>query len=392
MQGPIIRVLGIGNGGCNAVTQILRQEVGGVELFALDTDVRKLKDSEIPNRLTLGGDITGGLGTGGDPNVGARAAEASQREIEEILSGSHMVFVTAAMGGGTGTGAAPVVCRMAKDLGALTVAVCTRPFGFERKLRLQTALQGIEEISDTVDAFIVIDNQRLLEQVDKHTRLTDAFAIADDVLRQAVQGVSDLITIPGTINVDFADVQSVLADAGPVLMGMGEAPHDAPSDDIVQKAVASPLLDNGIVGATNILLNVTIGPETSLWQVHEIADAVARATQTDAPNVIFGTVVDDSMSGRVKLTILAASFTTPIMTHRATETRSFGRPTSSSRPTAPQRSTPASPPRTQRSVETPPELPPVPPAPASNSDDLDMPTFVRRQLERQQREDDSSRG
>lgn len=375
MQGPVIRVFGVGNGGCNAVAQILRQEVGGVELFALDTDVRKLKDCDLPNRITIGHDVTSGLGTGGDPALGAQAAEASARDIEQALAGANMVFVTAAMGGGTGTGAAPVICRMAKDLGALTVAVCTKPFGFERKVRAQHAQQGIDTIADVVDAFIVIDNQRLIEQVDKHTRLTDAFAMADDVLRQAVQGVSDLITIPGTINVDFADVCAVLRDAGPVLMGMGEAGAESPSEDVVQRTIASPLLENGIIGATNILLNVTIGPDTSLWQVHDIADSVARATQTEAPNVIFGTVVDDSLGQTVKLTLLAAAFTTPVTTHRAADSRPLGR---------------SVPPR--RAEPRPGEaasLPPIPPPPGGGSaQDLDMPAFVRRQLDRQGRSEE----
>ncbi len=383
MQGPIIKVIGVGNGGCNAVAQILAREVTGVELYAADTDVRKLKDCAVPNRITLGAETTGGLGTGGDPVLGARAAEASQRDLEALLQGAHMVFVTAAMGGGTGTGAAPLICRMAKDLGALTVAVCTRPFGFERKQRLQTAKAGIDQVADMVDSYIVIDNQHLIEQVDKHTRLTDAFALADDVLRQAVQGVSDLITIPGTINVDFADVHSVLHEAGPVLMGMGEAPIDASADDVVNKTVASPLLENGIIGATNILLNVAIGPEASLWQVHDIADAVARATQTDAPNVIFGTVVDPELSGKVKLTLLAAAFVNLPGMARAAEPRASARPTVTQTFTTPPRR-PAAP----TSLEPPAQTPiPPPPAPSSGSDDLDMPTFVRRQLDRQNRQD-----
>jgi len=380
MQGPVIRVLGVGNGGCNAVTQILKQDVAGVDLIAVDTDVRKLKDCEVPNKLILGHDVTGGLGTGGDPQLGAQAAEASAREITELLKGANMVFVTAAMGGGTGTGAAPVICRLAKEQGALTVAICTKPFAFERKHRLQTAQAGIDEIGETVDAYVVIDNQRLLEHADKQTSLMAAFAMADDLLRQAVQGVSDLITIPGTINVDFADVQSVLADAGPVLMGLAEAAQDAPPDEIVQRTVASPLLENGILGATNILLNVMISPEVSLWQVHEIADAVARATATEEPNVIFGTVVDPALKGRIKLTLLAASFTTPIQSYRA-DSRNLGR-----QPAA----TPAPPRRQSREIDTPQPLPPIPPTPAASpgtdQSDLDMPTFIRRQFEREKRE------
>jgi cell division protein FtsZ len=382
MQGPVIRVIGVGNGGCNAVSQIQRHEVAGVELFAFDTDVRKLNNCPVLNRLALGRDITNGLGAGGDPEVGRQAAEASQREIEAALSGAHMVFVTAAMGGGTGTGAAPVICRLAKELGALTVAVCTKPFRFERQRRLNTALEGIQAVAEGVDAVIVIDNQRLFEHVEKGTRLTDAFAIADDVLRQAVQGVSDLITIPGTINVDFADVCAVLRDAGPVLMGMTECPVNTPSSDIVQKAVASPLLENGIAGASNLLLNVTIGPDSSLWQVHELADAVAAATGTEMPNVIFGTVVDDEMLGRLKLTILAASFTGNVAPQRSRfEQQRSAQPTGSSTSfSLPPRGTAQAPALGGGAGA----LPSVPPPPAGAGDDLDMPTFVRRERERRE--------
>ncbi|MBI5832825.1 MAG: cell division protein FtsZ [Armatimonadetes bacterium] len=409
MNGPIIRVIGVGNGGCNAVSQIMRSDVSGVELFAVDTDVRKLRDCAAPNKIVIGQDVTQGLGCGGDPEQGRRAAESSAKDLENVLSGAHMVFVAGAMGGGTGTGAAPVICRMAKDMGALTVGICTKPFRFERQRRMATAMMGIEECGDSVDALITIDNQRLFDQVDKHTRLTDAFALVDDVLRQAVQGVSDLITIPGTINVDFADVCSVLRNAGPVLMGMSESPVDAPSTDIVSRTVASPLLENGIVGATNLLLNITCGPDLSLWQVHDIADAVAQATQTDMPSTIFGTVIDEQMKGKLRLTILAASFVETAGT-QAQNPLTSGRPLYSNPPTL-RRTTPSGgtpigsglPPAgggfqsssSSSSLSTPsapasspggsgiPGLPTMPP-PASGSpeSDLDMPTFVRRNLER----------
>jgi len=314
------------------------------------------------------------------------------------------------MGGGTGTGAAPAICRMAKDMGALTVGICTKPFRFERQRRMATAMMGIEECGDSVDALITIDNQRLFDQVDKHTRLTDAFALVDDVLRQAVQGVSDLITIPGTINVDFADVCSVLRNAGPVLMGMSESPVDAPSTDIVSRTVSSPLLENGIVGATNLLLNITCGPDLSLWQVHDIADAVAQATQTDMPSTIFGTVIDESMKRKLRLTILGASFVETAGAQSQNPLTS-GRPLYSNPPTL-RRTNPtggaapagggyggaasvsssgfAATPSAPSGAGTSPSggsgipgLPSMPP-PASGSpeSDLDMPTFVRRNLER----------
>jgi cell division protein FtsZ len=391
MQGPIIRVIGVGNGGCNAVSQIMRSDVTGVELIAMDTDVRKLRDCPAANKVIIGHDVTQGLGCGADPELGLAAAQSSQKEIEQVLAGAHMVFVTAAMGGGTGTGAAPVICRLAKEMGALTVAVCTKPFRFERQRRMNTALLGIEQVAEAVDAYIVIDNEHLLEMVDKHTRLTDAFALADDVLRQAVQGVSDLITIPGTINVDFADVCSVLREAGPVLMGLSELPAEAPSSDIVQKAVNSPLLDNGIVGASNLLLNVTVGPDTSLWQVHDIADAVAAATQTEMPSVIFGTVVDDQMKGRIKLTILAANFQSPQVSRPQDHPYGSGRPLYHNPPSLRRgtsgagsgsgASAPASGAAPGGSSAIP-GLPHVPPPASAPDNDLDMPTFVRRNLER----------
>ena len=403
MNGPVIRVIGVGNGGCNAVSQIMRSDVSGVELFAVDTDVRKLRDCAAPDKIVIGQDVTQGLGCGGDPEQGRRAAESSAKDLEHVLSGAHMVFVASAMGGGTGTGAAPVICRMAKEMGALTVGICTKPFRFERQRRMATAMMGIEECGDSVDALITIDNQRLFDQVDKHTRLTDAFALVDDVLRQAVQGVSDLITIPGTINVDFADVCSVLRNAGPVLMGMSESPVDAPSTDIVSRTVASPLLENGIVGATNLLLNITCGPDLSLWQVHDIADAVAQATQTDMPSTIFGTVIDEGMKGRLRLTILAASFVEtagaqtqnpltsgrPLYNNPPTLRRSnpvsgggYTSPTPSSSATAPSASVPSTPSASPSGSGIPglPSMPP--PSGGSTEADLDMPTFVRRNLER----------
>ncbi len=377
MQSPVIRVVGVGGGGVNAVTQISQRGVAGVELYAIDTDVRKLNHCAVDNKLVIGHNITNGLGAGGEADTGFKCAEASARELEELLSGAHMVFVTAAMGGGTGTGAAPVVCRLAKDLGALTVAVATKPFRFERQQRMNVALGGIEHLREAVDALIVIDNQKLFDQCDKQTSLIDAFAMVDDVLRQAVQGVSDLITVPGTINVDFADVSAILRDAGPVVMGMGEAPADSASADVVAKTVASPLLEHSIVGATNLLLNVTIGHDTSLWQVHDIADAVAAATRTEMPNCIFGTVIDDQLRGRVKLTVLAANFDDGVARQPAGEWR---QPVAAT-------STPASPPSqpvnrgTTGGAGQDYGLPRVPPV-GGAQDDIDVPTFVRRQQQR----------
>lgn len=391
MSETVIKVVGVGNGGVNAVSQIVRSQVAGVQTFALDTDHRKLLNVDVPNTLVIGDDVTEGLGCGGDPEKGRQAAESSAKEIEAVLAGSDMVFVTAAMGGGTGTGAAPVICRIARDLGALTVGLCTKPFLFERQRRMATAQMGIEECAANVDAIITVDNQRLFEQVDKHTRLTDAFGMVDDVLRQAVQGISDLIFIPGMINVDFNDAKSVLQNAGPVLMGMGEASTETSSSEIVSRVISSPLLDNGIVGATQLLLNITGGPELTLWQVNELAGAVAQATQTDETSTIFGTVIDPAMAGRLRLTILAASFIDTVAAHHAPHGSSrplhtpARRPAPAPTPTYTPRSTP---PPAPAPAPTPPPAAPAPPADAgpATGDDLDMPTFVRRNLERRRRD------
>ncbi|HIE51195.1 MAG TPA: cell division protein FtsZ [Armatimonadetes bacterium] len=366
-MGPDIRVVGVGGGGCNAVSRMMEVGIAGVEFIALDTDAYKLRECQAGHKLAIGQALTGGLGTGGDVGLGRQAAEQSQKEIQGALEGADMVFVTAAMGGGTGSGAASVVASLAKSLGALTVGVATTPFHLERQRRMRTALQGIAALRGQVDAIIVIHNQRLLSLVDRRTSIIEAFTLADDVLRQAVQGVAELVTVPGLINVDFADVRAVLEDAGPALMGSAAGPSDRPAVELVEAAVASPLLDNGIVGATEILLNVTFGPDTTLHQVNHIADEVAKATGTSMPNVVFGAVSDPQMHGQVKITIIATGFREGTQPYYA-EGRGMAERAREQRP-AP-----------SPEVETQPLLVPQFEAEVVPGD-LDMPTFLRRGLQ-----------
>jgi len=306
--GPDIRIVGVGGGGCNAITRMMERGIFGVSYIAMDTDSQKLRETKAEQKVALGQNITGGLGAGGDVGKGRLAAEQSYKEIKGALDGADMIFITAALGGGTGTGAAPFVAQVAREVGALTMAVVTTPFEFERKRRMQIAQQGIQALSEWVNAYLVIHNQRLFQITDRRTTLLEAFQLADDVLRQAVQGIAEVVTRPGLINVDFADVRAVLQSAGPVLMGLAEAPDDRPAEDIVKMAVSSPLLDSGIIGATNLLLNMTISPQTPLHQVYAIADAVARETCTEEPNIHFGAVVDPEIRSRVRLTVIATAF------------------------------------------------------------------------------------
>lgn len=331
-MGPEIRVIGVGGGGSNAISHMIDMGVSGVDFIAVDTDVQKLSRCRAEHKLAIGQTVTRGLGTGGNQALGQEAAEQSHKEIKGILEKADMVFVTAGLGGGTGTGAVPVIAGMARSLGALTVGVVTTPFHFERQRRMRAAQAGIAALRDQVDAIVVIHNQRLFEIVDARTSIKEAFALVDEILRQAVQGMSDLITVPGTINVDFADVRSVLQGAGPVLMGVSTGPSDRPAADLVKAAVASPLLENGIQGATEILLNVYIGPDTSLHQVYAAADAVAEAAGTPSPNVIFGAVVDPQMRGKMGLTIIAAGFGQATEPLRLPEGRAQPHPLPSVRP------------------------------------------------------------
>jgi cell division protein FtsZ len=307
--GARIRVVGVGGGGSNAVNRMVRSTVKGIDFIAVNTDAQALDGCEAKTKLRIGDKLTQGLGVGGDPELGRQAAEESRKELSEALAASDMVFLTAGMGGGTGTGAAPVIADIAKGAGALTVGVVTKPFTFEGLKRRQTAEQGIGMLGERVDTLITIPNDRILEVVNKKTSMQDAFGIADDVLRQAVQGISDVITVPGVINVDFADVRTVMAEQGAALMGIGYGSGDARAADAARAAIASPLLETSIDGATGVLFNITGGPDMTLMEVNEAAEVVRAASAREA-NIICGTVVDEKMAGEIKVTVIATGFGT----------------------------------------------------------------------------------
>src|SRR3989449_5230237 len=304
----VIKVVGVGGGGTNAVNRMVDAGLTGVEFIAVNTDAQALLMCDADVKIHIGSQATRGLGAGADPAVGKAAAQESRDELKEALKGADMVFVTAGEGGGTGTGAAPIVGELAgEELGALTVGVVTRPFSFEGRKRAQQAERGIEDLRDTVDTLIVIENDRLLQVVEKRTSIVDAFKLADDVLRQGVQGITDLITIPGLVNLDFADVRTIMRGAGSALMGIGAASGENRATEAAQAAVSSPLLEASIEGATGILLNVTGGKEIGLFEVNEAAEVVTGAADQNA-NVIFGAVIDESLKDEVRVTVIATGF------------------------------------------------------------------------------------
>lgn len=303
----VIRVVGVGGSGCNAVNRMISGKLRGVEFIAVNTDAQALLYNEAPIKIQIGKETTKGLGAGSDVELGRKAVEENKDEIYEALKGSDMVFVTCGMGGGTGTAAAPVVAQIAKELGALTVAVVTKPFTFEGNRRKKVADLGIEELHDKVDTLITIPNDRILQVIDKKTSLLDAFGIVDDVLRQGVQGISDLITMHGIINVDFADVRTIMADAGSALMGIGRATGDNRAIEAARQAIDSPLLEISIDGAKGILFNITGGLDMGMYEIDEAAKAITEAADPDA-NIIFGAIVDEAMSGEIKITVIATGF------------------------------------------------------------------------------------
>jgi cell division protein FtsZ len=303
----VIKVVGIGGGGVNAVNRMIEAGLRGVEFIAINTDAQALLMSDADVKLDVGREATRGLGAGADPEVGRRAAEDHTEEIEEVLRGSDMVFVTAGEGGGTGTGGAPVVARIAKSMGALTVGVVTRPFAFEGKRRATQAEAGIEALTDEVDTLIVIPNDRLLSISDRQVSVLDAFRSADEVLRSGVQGITDLITTPGLINLDFADVKSVMKDAGSALMGIGSARGEDRAIAAAELAISSPLLEASIDGAYGVLLSVSGGSDLGLFEIHEAANLVADAAHPES-NIIFGAVIDDALGDEVRVTVIAAGF------------------------------------------------------------------------------------
>jgi cell division protein FtsZ len=303
----VIKVVGVGGGGTNAVNRMVDARLSGCEFIAVNTDAQALMMSDADLKLHIGSAGTRGLGAGADPAVGQAAAHESRDELKEALKGADMVFVTAGEGGGTGTGAAPVVAELAHEIGALTVGVVTKPFGFEGRKRSQQAEMGIENLREVVDTLIVIENDRLLQVVEKKTSVVDAFRMADDILRQGVQGITDLITVPGLVNLDFADVRTIMREAGSALMGIGVASGENRAAEAARAAVSSPLLETSIEGATGILLNITGGPEIGLFEVNEAAEVVTSAADQNA-NVIFGAVIDDAVGDEVRVTVIATGF------------------------------------------------------------------------------------
>jgi cell division protein FtsZ len=346
----VIKVVGVGGGGTNAVNRMVDANLGGVEFIAVNTDAQALLMCDADVKIHIGSKVTRGLGAGADPAVGQAAAQESRDELKEALKGADMIFVTAGEGGGTGTGAAPIVAELGHELEALTVGVVTRPFVFEGRRRAEQAEMGIQNLRDRVDTLIVIENDRLLQVVEKRTPVTEAFRIADDILRQGVQGITDLITVPGLVNLDFADVRTIMRDAGSALMGIGAASGENRAAEAARTAVSSPLLESSIDGATGILLNITGGPELGLFEVNEAAEVVTSAADANA-NVIFGAVIDEAASEEIRVTVIATGFGTRQPRRRRAE--------------------PVAVPATG--------MPPVPPRePDELSDaDLDIPSFLR---------------
>ena len=353
-----IKVLGVGGGGSNAINRMIEQGLRGVEFVAINTDAQALMLSNAPMRVRIGDKLTKGLGSGGNPDVGSKAAEESGDELYEVIAGADMIFITAGMGGGTGTGAAPVIARLAKETGALTIGVVTKPFAFEGTKRKHVSEDGIAKLKDHVDTLIAIPNDRLLEIVDKKASIQQAFRVADDVLRQGIQGISELITVPGLINLDFADVRSIMAEGGAALMAIGHGEGDNRAVDAAEQAITSSLLDVTIDGARGILFNVTGGPDMSLHDVNQAAEIIRRTADAEA-NIIFGAVIDDTMKDKIRVTVIATGFDAATQPRPAL-LRSMATSTQQPRPT-------------QRPVvkeEFPPRM--------RNPEDLDIPAFLRR--------------
>lgn len=375
----VIKVIGVGGGGNNAVNRMIEHGVQGVEFIAVNTDAQALNLSQAEVKLQIGGKLTRGLGAGANPEVGKKAAEESREQLEEALRGADMVFVTAGMGGGTGTGAAPVIAQIAKDLGALTVGVVTRPFTFEGRKRSTQAIGGITAMKESVDTLIVIPNDKLLEIVDKNTPMLEAFREADNVLRQGVQGISDLIAVPGLINLDFADVKTIMSNKGSALMGIGMSTGENRASEAAKKAISSPLLETSIDGAKGVLMNITGGSNLSLFEVQEAADIVASASDEDV-NMIFGSVINDDLKDEIIVTVIATGFTDEQIT-QVRGNRNAGYSGVRQRETQGPQSNPT--PSNQIRHEEPQHQQPVHHEPARSQqqtqqdDGLDIPTFLR---------------
>jgi cell division protein FtsZ len=321
----VLKVVGVGGGGTNAVNRMVDAGLSGVEFIAVNTDAQALLMADADIKIQVGAEVTRGLGAGADPEIGLAAAQESRDELKEALKGADMVFITAGEGGGTGTGGAPIVAEIGQEIGALTVGVVTRPFGFEGRKRADQAERGIDQLRDRVDTLIVIENDRLLQVVERQTSVVEAFRMADDILRQGVQGITDLITEPGLVNLDFADVRTIMRDAGSALMGIGRAAGENRAAEAARSAVSSPLLEASIEGATGILLNVTGGSDIGLFEVNEAAEVVTGAADQNA-NVIFGAVIDDAIGGDVQVTVIATGFGGQSRRRRRRETAAPDRP------------------------------------------------------------------
>ncbi len=366
-----IKVVGVGGGGCNAVGRMIQEGLQGVEFVAVNTDAQALMQSDAPTRVRIGDKLTRGLGAGGNPENGRKAAEESAQELYEVLKGTDMVFVTAGIGGGTGTGAAPVVAQIAREVGALTIGVVTRPFTFEGARRAQTAESGIAKLKEQVDTLIVIPNDRLLQIVDKRSSLNEAFSMADDVLRQGIQGISELITIPGLINLDFADVKTIMSEGGAALMAVGTADGEDRARVAAEAAITSSLLDITIDGARGILFNVTGGPDLALFEVNTAAAIIKETAHPDV-NLIFGAVIDPEMGEEIRVTVIATGFDRTGVPRRVIPRQRTGsQPTTSQ--TGQQKSASSG-----QNVRKPLELEPA----AFNREDLDIPTFLRKRVDK----------
>ena len=302
-----IKVIGVGGAGNNAVNRMIEAGIRNVEFIAVNTDRQTLNESKANSKIQIGEKLTRGLGAGANPDIGAQAAEESRAEIAEVLKGADMVFVTAGMGGGTGTGAAPIVAATAKELGILTIGVVTKPFTFEGKKRLAQAERGVASLKGKVDTLVVIPNDKLLQVIDRKTSMVEAFRMADDVLRQGVQGISDLISVPGVINLDFADVRTIMLNQGMAHMGIGSASGENRAEDAAKQAIQSPLLETSIEGARGIIINITGGSDMGLHEANTAAELVQRSADPEA-NIIFGTVIDDSMGDELQITVIATGF------------------------------------------------------------------------------------
>jgi cell division protein FtsZ len=380
-----IKVVGVGGGGTNAVNRMIKGQVEGVDFITVNTDSQALQEAQAENRIQIGEKLTRGLGAGGNPSIGQKAAEETSEEIYEALRGADMVFITAGMGGGTGTGAAPIVAQIAQDCGALTVGVVTKPFSFEGSRRRTAAEEGVGGLKDRVDALITIPNDRLLTVADQKMSMVDAFALADEVLHQGIQGISDTITKPGMINLDFADVKAIMSHAGSALMAIGRAAGENRAADAAQAAISSPLLEVSISGAKGVLFNIA-GSDYTLHEVNQAAKVIQEAADPDA-NIIFGAVIDERLGDEIQITVIATGFEgrTNTVSRGARQNREVVRPRPSfhEQPTTETRvdsSRPESPAATGSEPRAQPRTRPIysPPSTDEGDDDYDIPAFIRR--------------